>query len=286
MPNSRSRSVTEPPYLTVEAGWLAARGGGRRQRRALELHLARAAHARAACASTCSARWRCWRTRLPHWVRARWITKQAYRWLLLSDDDRLRDALQMTVDALYADIDPERPLGWEPPDFVDQVISADWVCAQLATYELGGLDAFLAQRAGSSADRSGARREPGWPLATMGGYRLVDVQDDRAPRGRPAHVPTGPAAQRRRRWCRDVNTCVIGRVVPTGAEPGLMFESRPLTVDDTTAIQVARAAGPGRTTWLSVLAEARAAGRLEAGFSLCLPTSLRLRHSRRTTRGT
>jgi hypothetical protein len=53
-----------------------------------------------------------------------------------------------------------------------------------------------------------------------------------------------------------------------------MFESRPLTVDDTTALQVARAATLGRTTWLNVLAEARAAGRLEAGFSLCLPTSL------------
>jgi len=75
-------------------------------------------------------------------------------------------------------------------------------------------------------------------------------------------------------WGRDVNTCVIGRLASTGAEPGLMFESRPLTVDDTTALQVARAASLGRTTWLNVLAEARAVGRLEAGFSLALPTSL------------
>ena len=41
----------------------------------------------------------------PAWLHARWIAKQAYRWLLLSDDARPREALQMTVDALYADVD-------------------------------------------------------------------------------------------------------------------------------------------------------------------------------------
>ena len=108
----------------------------------------------------------------------------------------------------------------------------------------------------------------------MSGYRLVDVQDDQLVAvdlltSRTVRLLNVGAA-----WGRDVNTCVIGRLVSTGAEPGLMFESRPLTVDDTTALQVARASSLGRTMWLNVLAEARAAGRLEAGFSLCLPTSL------------
>src|SRR6185436_8920759 len=34
----------------------------------------------------------------PAWLHARWVAKQAYRWLLLSDDARPREALQMTVD--------------------------------------------------------------------------------------------------------------------------------------------------------------------------------------------
>ena len=113
----------------------------------------------------------------PAWVHARWIAKQAYRWLLLSDDTRPREALQMTVDALYSDVDPMRPLGWDPRDFVDQVIAADWVCAQLTTYDLGGLDAFLTERA-SPALTAASVGADGWPLATMSGYRLVDVQDD------------------------------------------------------------------------------------------------------------
>ena len=209
----------------------------------------------------------------PAWVHARWIARQAYRWLLLSEDTRPREALQMTVDALYADVDPGRPFGREPPDFVDQVIATDWVCAQLTTYDLGGLEAFLADRAGPGLTAPAAGAD-GWPLATMSGYRLVDVQDDQIVAvdlltSRTARVLNVGAA-----WGRDVNTCVIGRLASSGAEPGLMFESRPLTVDDTTALQVARAASLGRTTWLNVLAEARAAGRLEAGFSLALPTSL------------
>jgi hypothetical protein len=209
----------------------------------------------------------------PAWVHARWIAKQAYRWLLLSDDPRPREALQMTGDALYADVDPERPLGWEPRDFVDQVIAADWVCAQLATYDLGGMEAFLAERAGPAlAARAGGAA--GWPLAAMSGYRLVELQADQLGvvdllTSRPVRLLNVGAA-----WARDADTCVIGRLASTGTEPGLMFESRPLTVDDTTALQVARAAALGRTTWLNVLAEARAAGRLEAGFSLCMPTSL------------
>ena len=60
---------------------------------------------------------------------------------------------------------------------VDQVIAADWVCAQLTTYDLGGLDAFLTERA-SAALIARAVGSDGWPLANMNGYRLVDVQDD------------------------------------------------------------------------------------------------------------
>ena len=209
----------------------------------------------------------------PPWVYARWTAKQAYRWLLLSEDARPRAALQMTVDALYADVDPERPLGWAPREFVAQLIAADWVCAQLTTYDLGGMETFLAERAGPAlVARAGGAA--GWPSAGMSGYRLVEAQDDQLAAvdlrtSRPVRLLNVGAA-----WARDADTCVIGRLAPTGTGPGLMFESRPLTVDDTTALRVARAAAVGRTAWLDVLAEARTSGRLEAGFSLCLPTSL------------
>ena len=260
----------EDAWRTVEAGAAAEAQGD--VDRALQLHLA-GPHAPGSLREHMLREVALLAGDAPAWVHARWIAKQAYRWLLLSDDTRPREALQMTTDALYADVDPERPLGWEPRDFVDQVIAADWVCAQLTTYDLGGLDAFLTERA-SAALTARAIGADGWPLASMSGYRLVDVQDDQLVAvdlltSRPVRLLNVGAA-----WGRDVNTCVIGRLVSTGAEPGLMFESRPLTVDDTTALQVARAASLGRTMWLNVLAEARAAGRLEAGFSLCLPTSL------------
>ena len=85
-----------------------------------------------------------------------------------------------------------------PRDFVDQVIAADWVCAQLTTYDLGGLDAFLTERA-SPALTARAVGADGWPLATMSGYRLVDVQDDQLVAVDLPHVANRSVAQRGRR---------------------------------------------------------------------------------------
>jgi hypothetical protein len=210
----------------------------------------------------------------PSWIHARWIVKQAYRSLLLSDDgDRIDEALHLTIGAVYADVDPQRPLGWEGHAFVNHLISSDWVCMELAAHELGGLAVFLAERAAPAlVDRGSCVGE--WAHSAVGGYRLTDIEDDVLHvvdllTGRPLALLNLGAAR-----CRDPETCVIGRVVPIEEEPGLMFESRPLSVDDTTAEQVAGSTLLGPMAWVGVLAEARADGRLPAGFSLCLPTSL------------
>lgn len=260
----------EEAWATVEVGAEAeARGDAAR---ALELHLA-GPHVPGSLREHVLREMIWLGTEAPSWVVARWIVKQVFRCLLLGDDARLTEAIQMTVGAMYADVDLDHPLGWRPDEFVNHLVTSDWVCAQLATYELGGLDAFLSGRV--CPELLGRAAGVGdWGQGVMSGYRLVGLENDLMEAidlltGRPLALLNIGAA-----WCRDPDTCVIGRVVPIDSAPGLMFESRPLTVDDVTAHQVARAAALGRTTWVGVLGEARAAGRLPEGFSLCLPTSL------------
>ena len=86
MPNSRTRT-SQDAYLTVEAGAAAEAEGD--AARALELHLA-GPHTPGSLREHVLREVILLADEAPAWVRSRWIAKQAYRWLLMSDDDRLR----------------------------------------------------------------------------------------------------------------------------------------------------------------------------------------------------
>ena len=67
-------------------------------------------------------------------------------------------------------------------------------------------------------------------------------------------------------------TCVIGRLVPTSAGPGRMFEWRPLPVDEETARRVALEPRP--EGWFDIVVAQHAAGRLPHLFSYLDDTAL------------
>lgn len=127
----------------------------------------------------------------------------------------------------------------------------DWVLRQRRVYDDGGLRRLVETRASAELlDRADHVEE--WVGARMGGYRLESDVDgclqltDLADDSLVEVLDLGLAAQ------HGPGSCFLCRVVPTRERPGLMFEWRPLPVDETTARQVA--AEPAR--WLATVTDA------------------------------
>lgn len=204
----------------------------------------------------------------PGWVWSRWITHQAYRWLLVCQDTSVDQVVRDVIAALYGDVMPEIDGPDDLRDLDTRVAASDWAAEQLAVHELGGLRRFLDAKAGPAL-RARADSIEQWVTAQMSGYRLdrtrgpllevTDLAD-----GRTFDVLNIGALSER----HDGDT-VVGRIVPITDSPHLMFASRPLSVDARTAERVADAAcSPDGTPWLHVLGDACDDGRLEPGFSI------------------
>jgi len=214
-----------------------------------------------------SAFWRSWRIArlaqlvslgpmLPAWVHSRWILEQALQ-------DLSPATRTITAGALDAAIEirggPAALPGNDPSDAHVRVVDGDWAYRQAYLFDLGGLAAFLRDRA--TVDLvAGADRIEEWERATMGGYQLV------------GH---GPAVTR---WA-DLATGevievpalgsgvlmlpgehAIGRLVPI--EGGRMFETAPLPVPE----RVARWVADDPYEWREALEEDRdAGGRITTG---------------------
>lgn len=211
---------------------------------------------------------------LTPWVWARWIAYQALR---CEDRDRrtgliVRAATHDAVGLFHGDLmDAAYDAGGDPVKVVATVMGESWAFHQLATHDYAGLETFLDECVtGRLAEHAVLARS--WVGAPMGGYRidgpsgprrlavldlatdeLVDVLD------LGASSVAGPGG-----W-------VIGRLVPSGTTPELMFDIAPLGVPEALARTVARhrdhRAGPN--SWPELLAEAL--GRRE------LPSSALLR---------
>ena len=128
---------------------------------------------------------------------------------------------------------------------------------QLCTYELGGLESFLGELA-SGRLTDAALLARAWAGARMGGYRLgrhgsLVARDLRANRD-VALLDLGADTSAQDGW-------VIGRLVPSGTTPGLMFDTRPVAVDEQTALEVA--SSDTRGGWVSAVKSALVEGRLE-----------------------
>lgn len=175
----------------------------------------------------------------PPWAWSRWIREQAFRWVSPLNEHRHELALDLALDVAYAAwVDPEHPIGHHPPDLVTLVRARDWIVRQVVLYEFGGLTDFVGNVA--SEDLL-ARAEPmldwwGAPMVacqfvdeTPESVRLLDLDSEK-------HIEVLNIGS-----LGDVEPggFVLGRLVPISSEPGLMFESQPLEVDEKTARQIA-----------------------------------------------
>ncbi len=194
------------------------------------------------------------------WLWARWAAYQCTR----ADDpgtdtgEIQRSALDYTMRMFYADRVEQTYLdGGDPTLLSAHVVDESWLFRQLCTHELGGLESFLGELAsGRLSDAALLARA--WVGTRMGGYRLrrsgsLVARDLRVNRD-GALLDLGADISAADGW-------VIGRLVPSGTTPGYMFETRPVAVDEETAVEVA--SSDTRGGWVSAVKAALVEGRLE-----------------------
>ncbi|MFY0408297.1 hypothetical protein [Solicola sp. PLA-1-18] len=220
----------------------------------------------------------------PSWVYDRWVARQAQRWLPRDPAGRLAPALDQTAFAVPPTEapGPGEDFGAYARRAVDGYY-ANWLANQIGVFELGGLGAFLAARAVPAlTDRArGVRRwvEAPWGVyvaghLTAGALEVRDLHTHTSTRvvhlGMASEVPVDQA------W--------LGRIVAVDDDPGHLFESPPLPIDETTA----RTLADGDLSVPRVLAVLRDAvdlGRLPRGFAAREATDLSCELGRRSPFG-
>jgi hypothetical protein len=143
---------------------------------------------------------------------------------------------------------------------VANVMGESWGCHQLAVYEYDVLSSFLELHAGGELAAS-AELARSWVGAAMGGY-LIEGSDGPC-RLKVRDLTTDDEVEVLDLGATDVagrDGWVIGRLVPSGTTPSLMFDTTPLAVDERTARDVARATTADG--WVEVLQAAIEEGRL------------------------
>ena len=197
------------------------------------------------------------------WMWARWAAYQCTR----SEDLQHRSgrlqrvALDYVVRMFYADrLEHAYTAGEDPIQLLATVAGESWLFHQLCTHDLCGLQVFMSELAtGRLASENGFVQS--WTGAPMGGYRLKRPLD--------GSLVVHDLGSDRDLTLLNLGACVladedgwlIGRVVPTGTTPALMFDTRPVAVDETTARAVAQ--DPTPRGWVTAVVEALDEGRLD-----------------------
>lgn len=188
---------------------------------------------------------------LPDWVWARWIAYQAIR---CEDQDTetgriqrlaLKYVLETFHDDQLADCHAD---GGDPVKVAAWVAGESWLFHQLLVHELGGLERFVDELAtGRLAEHCALARS--WVGAPLGGYLVGPT----LPHGRlrvedlAADSWTDVLDLGARANAGD-SGWVLGRLVPSGVDDLLMFDSPPIAVPERVARDVAAAPKP----WLRV----------------------------------
>ena len=190
------------------------------------------------------------------WLWARWAAYQCTR---VEDPDTLGKAtshlaLDYTVQTFHADaLFCAWETGDDPVKLLAKAVGEDWAYHQICTFELHGLELFLGTMAdGRLAKESALARE--WVGSTMSGYRVESTG--------PGGLVVRDLAEARSVELLDLGAgllvetggWVIGRLVPSGTTPALMFDTRPLPVDEQTAVEAA--SGDRRVAWITALQQA------------------------------
>ena len=212
----------------------------------------------------------------PAWAYSRWCLDLAYRAMLLAQDPRTDAAVRFVLATLYpesvelagADEDEWRILG-------TKLAASDDTVQDIALFEMDGLADYLREIAEPGLLERADRIQE-WAEVSVGVYRLEALQGCRRilrdlVSGERVEVLNIGSAN------AGLGDALIGRVVPISAEPGLMFASHPMWVDDQTAQTVAEAVRGGEPLgWLVGLSEAMVEGGLARGFPRSTPDSFHL----------
>ncbi len=202
----------------------------------------------------------------PPWAYSRWCADLAYRSMLMAEDPRADEAVRFVMATLHTYA--VQRVADDPIDFRvlgASVAASDHVAQDIALYALGGLRDYLEHRAGPGLlMRCDRIRE--WVDSDIGAYELVQITGCRlvlrsfADGGQVEALNIGAASQAG-------DEAFVGRLVPITAEPGLMFATRPMTVDRVTAQAVAASRGnDDPLAWVWALSDAVGSGRATEGF--------------------
>lgn len=197
------------------------------------------------------------------WLWARWAAYQCTRAEDAGTRSGLvtRTALDYTLAMFYDDaLDEVYRTGGDPVRLTARVAGEDWAYHQVCTYELHGFEQFLdTMVTGRLAEECALARS--WTGALMGGYRVETTAPGRlVVRDLAANRPVellGLGAQVH----ADADGWLIGRLVPSGTTPSLMFDTRPLPVDQQTAVEAST--GDRRGAWVTALRSAIDDGRID-----------------------
>jgi hypothetical protein len=196
----------------------------------------------------------------PGWLINRWLTVQARRRMWTGADERaINRALQLVVPMIYPDGIPFEAIGCS---YVEQVMpficERDWVVRQVDVYELSGLSR-LVERFASAGLLERTDQIAAWCRSPMRALRVEDATTvtDLHSREAVEVLDLGVSEQ------VEPGQHLLGRISPTVAGPGAMFEWQPLPVSEEAAYAVAR----DPRLWLTTLHRLAAAGRLEPAYS-------------------
>jgi hypothetical protein len=203
----------------------------------------------------------------PSWMVSRWITLQARRPLWTGGDERSNGrALQRVVPVIYPEYIPWESIGCDWPEQVlPYIYGRDWVVRQAELYEFGALRDLISTRA-SEGLLSRADDMDAWVRAPMRGVRLESSGTTW-----PQPITVTDLSSRKVFDVLDLGIGeqlqagqhLLARIVPTRAEPGLMFDWRPLPVPERTA----RAVSNWPSLWMQTLRRHVVDGVLDLGFS-------------------
>lgn len=197
------------------------------------------------------------------WLWARWTAYQCTR----AEDhgtvagEVQRFALDYTLRMFHADeLAATYDEGGDPIPFVARTLAEDWAFHQICTYEMDGLAVFVDTLATDRlAEECVLARE--WVDSAMGAYRIEPSEAGELVVRDLAEDESLALLNLGARVHADPGGLVIGRLVPSGTTPGLMFDTRPLPVDEQTAREVADGDAP--TAWITALENALADGRVD-----------------------
>lgn len=197
------------------------------------------------------------------WLWARWAAYQCTRVedAGTSCRESTRSALDYTLRMFYAEqMRHAFDTGADPIRLVSGVQGEDWAYHQICTFELDGLERFLNTLAGGRlADGCALARE--WVGARVGGFRVLSTGPDGLVVRDLADGHSVQLLDLGAGLLADADGWLIGRLVPSGTTPALMFDTRPLPVDAQTALQAST--GDRRGAWITALETAFAEGRLD-----------------------